>query len=316
MKEVNTDEHCGTKLRFDAVDNENNLDCGTSPLQGDVVLQIPLTKISPNPKQPRRYFKEDLLLDLCNSIKETGVLTPITVREKKGDADAAYEIIFGERRFRACRMAGKEYIPAIIKNIDDNEAAAQAAIENLQRQDLIFIDEMETVVSSYKRLGSSEAAGLELARDRKTVDRYRKIHLAIHLNEDFEQMIEKDAFKITYTVANNFAEIAANVNRLKKGSAVERRAYVQIIAKINKAIDTNDCKDKKGGLEKSLGSIRSLLGLKPKKKEPSHNNDLIVETDNDLTLRIRIKKTTTPPENATDIVDSIRKFIAAAGLTL
>lgn len=104
------------------------------------IFDIALEDIMPNRFQPREMFDEQALNELALSIKEHGVVQPITVR-KVGDK---YEIIAGERRFRASKLAGKKTVPALVKNYDDKEAAKVALIENLQRKDLTPIEEART----------------------------------------------------------------------------------------------------------------------------------------------------------------------------
>lgn len=104
------------------------------------VFEISLQDIMPNRFQPREIFDEEALNELSKSIKEHGVIQPIIVR-KIGDK---YEIIAGERRFRASQLAGKTTIPALVRNIDDKEAAKIALLENLQRKDLTPIEEAKT----------------------------------------------------------------------------------------------------------------------------------------------------------------------------
>ena len=101
------------------------------------VRDIPLEKIVPNPAQPRMTWHEDTLAELGASIREHGVLQPILVRP----AGEEYEIIAGERRWRASKLAGKETIPAIVERFDDATALEIALIENLQREDLSPLDE-------------------------------------------------------------------------------------------------------------------------------------------------------------------------------
>ena len=104
------------------------------------VFEISLKDIMPNRFQPREVFDDQALTELSTSIKEHGVIQPITVR-KVGDK---YEIIAGERRFRASKLAGKETIPALIRDMDDKEAAKIALLENLQRKDLTAIEQART----------------------------------------------------------------------------------------------------------------------------------------------------------------------------
>lgn len=101
---------------------------------------IPLEQISPNPRQPRQVFDEDALDELVHSIREVGVLQPVVVRltdEKK----PAYELIMGERRFRASQLAGATTIPAIIRVVEDNDLLRDALLENLHRVDLNPLEE-------------------------------------------------------------------------------------------------------------------------------------------------------------------------------
>jgi ParB family chromosome partitioning protein len=95
--------------------------------------------IKPNPYQPRRFFDMASLEELARSIREYGVLQPISVRI----ADGAYELVAGERRLRASRIAGLTSIPALVVNISETDSAILAIIENLQRQDLNFLEEAE-----------------------------------------------------------------------------------------------------------------------------------------------------------------------------
>lgn len=114
--------------------------------QGDIVL-ADISKLVPSPYQPRRVFTTEALADLVLSIKEKGVLQPLLVRYNP-KKEGSYEIIAGERRFRASKMAGLEYVPVIIKDFGDKDALEVALIENLQREDLNPMEEAE----AYKRL--------------------------------------------------------------------------------------------------------------------------------------------------------------------
>ncbi|GMO60400.1 MAG: ParB/RepB/Spo0J family partition protein [Rickettsiales bacterium] len=106
--------------------------------------EILISNIVPNPYQPRKTFDEQELSELAESIKQNGLLQPIVVRKK----DNKYEIIAGERRFRACQNLGFKEIPVIIKDFDDKQALTLAIVENIQRSDLNPIDEAE----SYNKL--------------------------------------------------------------------------------------------------------------------------------------------------------------------
>ena len=98
----------------------------------DVIKQIDINDIEPNKKQPRKNFDEEELNDLSKSILEHGILQPLVVREVNGK----YEIVAGERRYRAARLAGLNEIPVIIKNFSDQQTLEVALVENIQREDL------------------------------------------------------------------------------------------------------------------------------------------------------------------------------------
>jgi len=110
------------------------------------VQQIPLTLILTNADQPRQSFYQDSLQELAASIKERGVLEPIVVRPMR-DAQGVdkYQIVMGERRFRASGLAGKTHIPAVIKHMSDEDAQADALLENFQREDLNPIEKARAI---------------------------------------------------------------------------------------------------------------------------------------------------------------------------
>ena len=119
---------------------------GARPVQdyGDV-LRIPAHLIDPNPYQPRMAFDSESLEELSESIRTFGLIQPISVRKQ---SDGRYQIISGERRFRACKLAGMDTIPAYIRTADDQGMLEMAIVENIQRQDLDPIE----VAMSYQRL--------------------------------------------------------------------------------------------------------------------------------------------------------------------
>ena len=107
----------------------------------DSVTQLSLSKIEPNPNQPRKIFDQSALEELAESIRLHGVITPITVRHS--EKEGYYQIIAGERRWRAARLAGLKEIPAMVLEAKESEVMELALIENLQRQDLNPIEEAE-----------------------------------------------------------------------------------------------------------------------------------------------------------------------------
>ncbi|GIH23208.1 chromosome partitioning protein ParB [Acrocarpospora phusangensis] len=113
-------------------------DGGLRPVAGAYFQEIPLTAIVPNPRQPRDVFDEDRLDELAASINEVGLLQPIVVRAAGA---GQFELVMGERRWRASQLAGLDQIPAIVRSTDDDEMLREALIENLQREQLNSLEE-------------------------------------------------------------------------------------------------------------------------------------------------------------------------------
>ena len=112
--------------------------------EGEAPVMVKITKVEPNRQQPRKKFDEDALLELADSIKQYGLLQPILVQDRK----TYYEIIAGERRWRASKLAGLKEVPVIIRNYSEQEIVEISLIENIQREDLNPIEEAQ----AYKRL--------------------------------------------------------------------------------------------------------------------------------------------------------------------
>lgn len=130
------------------------------------IQELPVSSIQPNPHQPRRQFDEEPLRELADSIREHGVLEPLIVRPVGG----IYEIVVGERRWRACQLAGVGLVPAIVRNLSEREAMELALVENLQREDLNPIEEAE----AYRRLIdefslTQEEVAQRVGKERSTV---------------------------------------------------------------------------------------------------------------------------------------------------
>ena len=115
---------------------------GLAPVPGAAYGEIPLAEIRPNPRQPRSVFDEDDMAELVHSIREIGVLQPVVVRPvSAGEDGVRYELIMGERRWRAAREAGQDTIPAIVKSTEDDDLLRDALLENLHRSQLNALEE-------------------------------------------------------------------------------------------------------------------------------------------------------------------------------
>lgn len=140
---------------------ERGLGRGLDALFGDAgaiseeearIVEIPLKDIFPRADQPRQVFDEEKLHELAASIKENGILQPVLLRPAEG----GYEIIAGERRFRAAIIAGLDTIPALVRELDDEKAAEISLIENLQREDLNVVEEARALKSMLERFGYTQ----------------------------------------------------------------------------------------------------------------------------------------------------------------
>lgn len=136
------------------------------------IAYIPLSEITPNPDQPRKDFNEQALEELAQSIKEHGVITPITVNKK----DGKYTIIAGERRYRACKMVGLEKIPAYIRIVTLQETMEMSLIENIQREDLNSIEIALSLQALLQETHlSQEELSQKLGKSRGTISNYIRL---------------------------------------------------------------------------------------------------------------------------------------------
>lgn len=229
-----------------------------------VVKQIPIAQIGANPDQPRKTFTETELSELAASIKEKGVLQPILLRTVTG-RPYMYEIVAGERRYRASKMAGLSEIPALVKTLNDENAMEIALIENVQRENLNPIEE----AAAYQNI--MEKCGYELSDVSRLIGKsesyIRNIMRLNTLEDSVKAMVERGELSAsaarTIAVAENQEELAHKIineklpvaqvaNIVKQGPrATKSRAYV------SKTIDD----DTRGELEARL---KSALGVAAK----------------------------------------------------
>lgn len=180
------------------------------------VVYVPIKRIFPNPFQPRKHFDQTALNELAASIKSVGVLQPISVRRGCGNN---YELIAGERRLRASKIANLTHIPAIIYDISDDESAIVALLENLQRSDLSYIEEAEGYLKliNYHNMTQEEIA-LKIGKTQSTIankirilklsDNVKKLLLKSHLTERHARALlklpnEEEQIKVLNKVIKN-----------------------------------------------------------------------------------------------------------------
>ena len=157
-------------------------DAGAKDLVGNIV-EIPIEDIYPNANQPRTHFDEKALQELAESIKVLGIIQPITVR-KDG---AKFEIISGERRYRASKMVGLKEIPAYVRLVNDQELLEMALVENIQREDLDAIEVALTYQRLLEEIGlTQEALSQRVGKERSTITNSIRL---LKLNPDVQQAI-------------------------------------------------------------------------------------------------------------------------------
>lgn len=158
---------------------------GTIDGDHEPVREMAIDKIHPRTDQPRKRFEEESLQELASSIKEHGILQPVLVRPvKKG-----HEIIAGERRWRAAQLAGLAFIPVVVRDIDEQQAAEISLIENIQRDDLTVVEEARAYKSLADQFGyTQEVIAERIGKSRAYVANTLRI---LNLPEEVLQMLEK-----------------------------------------------------------------------------------------------------------------------------
>jgi ParB family transcriptional regulator, chromosome partitioning protein len=147
--------------------------------------QVPVELVAPNPRQPRRSFDEDALVALADSLKDRGVLQPVLVRPVAG---GTYELIAGERRWRAAQLAGLETVPAVVRPDDDAASLELALIENMAREDLNPVEEARACAALVEELGlTREEVGRRVGRSRVSVSNLLRL---LDLPDDVLALLE------------------------------------------------------------------------------------------------------------------------------
>ena len=231
-----------------------------------VIKQIPLVQIGANPDQPRKTFRDAELNDLAASIKEKGVLQPILLRAVAGQP-YNYEIVAGERRFRASKLAGLTEIPAVVKKLDDNNAMEIALIENVQRENLDPVEE----AAAYKNL--IEKCNYEMDDVSRLIGKsasyIRNSMRILELPESVRLMVSNGELSAsharTIAVAENPEKLAQEIVN-KKMSVADTSALVKNTKRtgkarqfVSKTIAAADIKRMENDIQNSLNVSAKIL---------------------------------------------------------
>lgn len=226
------------------------------------VVSIKISQIEPNRRQPRRSFDEEALQELAQSISEHGVLQPILVRPQ---IYGGYQIVAGERRYRASRIAGLTEIPAIVRELSDSETMQIALIENLQRSDLTVLEEAEgyrTLMEEYSF--SQEEVARTVGKSRSAVANTLRL---LGLPEEIREMLEQEKLSAGHARAllaldDNTAEQAAKKIVKERLSVRETEALVKKLGKEKSPQKKSVKKDKPSLYTEVELSLSEHLGTK------------------------------------------------------
>jgi ParB family chromosome partitioning protein len=183
---------------------------GDAPELREVAVEL----IAPNPSQPRKRFDDDTLAALARSLAERGVLQPVLVRPRRG---GTYELVAGERRWRAARLAGLETVPALVQPRDDAESLEAALVENMAREDLNPVEAARAVAALVEELGlTREEVGRRVGRSRVAISNLLRL---LDLPDEALALIEAGALSEGHGRALLLADDHADRRRLAAGAA-------------------------------------------------------------------------------------------------
>ena len=262
------------------------------------VQYIPLGRIRPNPQQPRRSFDEEGLAELAASIRSCGILQPLTVR-RAGDG---YELVAGERRLRAARIAGLREVPCLVAQVGEEDSALLALMENLQRRDLDCWEEAQAIARLISRYGlSQEEAARRLGRAQPTVA--NKLRL-LRLPEDVRALLRENG--LTERHARALLRLQdPEVQRRAAGDMVRRGMNVaQAEAYVEKLLQSAQVTPPRGRSTYIIKDVRLFLnsvdrGLHLMRQAGGAAGWNRQDTDREILLTIRI------PKRASGKIDSV-----------
>ena len=246
------------------------------------VVFLPARAIRPNPAQPRKIFREEALTELADSIRQHGILQPLSVRR----AGIGYELIAGERRLRAAQLAGLTEIPCIVMNMDEKESGLAAMVENLQRQDLDFLEEAAGIARLMEQWGlSQEQAAKMLGKSQSAVA--NKLRILRHSDSVLRALRE-------HQLTDRHARAL-----LKLNSEPEKLAAIAVIARLGMSVARTEryieqlLQDKSAGPGKvNVGAFLNNLNQSLQKIQLSGIPAVSErrETDSQIVLTITIPK--------------------------
>ncbi|MDP3493451.1 MAG: ParB/RepB/Spo0J family partition protein [Hyphomonadaceae bacterium] len=243
------------------VENPEPSAAGSAPSTNEVASsEIAIDRIIPNPKQPRRTFIEAELEELSESIRTKGVIQPILVRPDPANAEM-FEIVAGERRWRAARRAGLTVMPAVVREMDDREMLEIAIIENVQRSDLNAVEEAEAYKSLIDRFGrTQESVAQQVGKSREHVSNTLRL---LNLPEDVREHVREGRLTPGHARAllktSDPSAIAMTV--IAKGLSVRDTEALSKVEKSGGKVDAKTADDKDVDTKALELDLQRSLGL-------------------------------------------------------
>jgi len=196
-----------------------------SEQKGARLQEIPVEKIRPNPRQPRDHFDDSAIESIAESLRRHGVLQPLVVRA----TDAGYELIAGERRWRAAQRAGLERVPVVVRDVSATESLELALIENVQREDLNAIEEARAYELLIDEMGmTQEQVAKSVGRGRATIANYLRL---LKLPDKIQAMVVEGALEMGHARALLALADPAEQTRLGIEAAAKQLSVRQVEAR-------------------------------------------------------------------------------------
>ena len=242
----------------------------------NTVEHVAVSKLIVNPFQPRKIFNEEALKELAESIKEHGIIQPIVVRKK----DKKYEIIAGERRFRATKLAGLKEIPAIVKEMTEQQMMEVAILENLQREDLTPIEEAEAYSSLIENLNfTQDALAKRLGKSRPHIANHIRL---LQLPEDVRKLMNEGVLSMGHGRAllglknkGRIAEVAQKVI----AQSLNVRQLESLVHQLNEGVshETKEKVKKDVFVQATESQLREYFGTSVQVKKQKNKGKIEIE---------------------------------------
>jgi ParB/RepB/Spo0J family partition protein len=197
----------GQEALIKIVGSDENATSRKKPESAEVTgtgVLLRVSDIAPNPFQSRKFFDEQRLIALSASLKDRGVLQPIIVRKT---GESSYELIAGERRLKAAKLAGLTEVPAIVKELGDRDMKVYTIVENLQREDLTVAEKTIAIGSLQDEIGDTGVTAEELRLTRRSVERYVMIYKVVSSSATLLSLFQRNTHAIDFRAAENIANI-------------------------------------------------------------------------------------------------------------